>query len=70
MNPQDKPLFDNMVAAALAHKASAELLHVANLVISERAKKQRVKGPGGRLLNFDQVILTRIIIYGINIEIH
>ncbi len=69
MNPQDKNLFDNMVAVAITHKASAELLNVANQIISSGAKKQGVKGPGGRLLNFDHVILTRIVIYGVNIEI-
>jgi hypothetical protein len=69
MNNQDKSLFDNMVAVANAHKASAELLDVANQLISLKSKEQGIKGPGGRLLNFDQVILTRIVIYGINIEI-
>lgn len=60
MNTQDKSLFDNMVAVANAHKASAELLDVANQLISLKSKEQGIKGPGGRLLNFDQVILTRI----------
>lgn len=69
MNPQDKGLFDNMIAVANAHKASAELLDIANQLISLKFKEQGIKGPGGRLLNFDQVILTRIVIYGINIEI-
>lgn len=69
MNPQDKALFDNMVAVANTHKASAELLNVANQIISLRSKEQGIKDPGGRLLNFDHVIITRIVIYGVNIEI-
>ncbi len=69
MDEQHKSMFDNMVAVANAHKASAELLHGISQYINQYAEKKELKGPGGRILNFSHVVITRIIIYGLNIEI-
>lgn len=59
-----------MYGIANTYKTSAELLDAANLMISALAQKQGVKRPNGdETLKFDEVIISRIILYAINIEI-
>lgn len=57
------------MGVANTHKSSAELLDAMNHLITIKTQQQGIKGPNGNLLKFDEVILTRIVIYGLNIEI-
>lgn len=70
MTPEEKIKCGNMFGVAKTYKESAELLDGMNQIVTAIAAKQDIKAPGGRALNFDHVILTRIILYGIAIEIY
>ena len=70
MTPDNKKLFAGMVGIANTYKNSTELLEVVNDMVSRLAANQGVKRPNSTdNLNFDEVVITRIVIYAINIEI-
>lgn len=70
MTEEVKTKCGNMFGVAKTYKESAELLDGMNQLVTALAASQNVKAPGGRELNFNQVILARIILYGIAIEIY
>ena len=70
MTEENKIKFSNMFGIANTYKTSTELLDGANQVFSALSLIQNVKRPNGTdTLKFDKVIISRIILYAINIEI-
>ena len=70
MIEENKAKFSEMFGIANSYKTSSELLNAANQLITAFAAKQGIKRPNGTApLKFDEVIITRIILYAINIEI-
>lgn len=70
MTEENKIKFSNMFGIANTYKTSTELLDGANQVFSALSLIQNVKRPNGTdTLKFDEVIISRIILYAINIEI-
>lgn len=70
MKEENKVKFSEMFGIANSYKTSSELLNTANLLITTFAANQGVKRPNGTdPLKFDEVIISRIILYAINIEI-
>lgn len=68
MSEENKKLLESMVGIANVYKNSSELLNVSNEMIKLFAQKQN-KTHNGRPLEFDHVILSRIILLAIDIEI-
>ena len=59
-----------MFAIANTYKTSAEVVKAANDVFSSLASKQGIKRPNGKdPLKFDEVILSRVLLYAVHIEI-
>lgn len=69
MTNDNKVLCNKMVGIANTYKNSAELLNVANQIITLRAAQQGIKDPHGNPLEFNDVIFSRLLLYSLNIEI-
>ena len=68
MKKENKELCENMFAVANSYKTSAELLNVANELITDLARRQNIM-VNGRPLEFGSVILSRLLLYSLNVEI-
>ena len=68
MTEDNKKLLENMVGIANVYKNSSEVLNMGNLITKLLAERQKLL-VNGKPLEFDHVILSRVILLAIDIEI-
>ena len=68
MTEDNKKLCGDMVGIANTYKNSSEVLNIGNLIIKLLAERQNVQ-VNGKPLEFDHVIISRVILLAIDIEI-
>ena len=61
-------IFSEMVGMANVYKNSSEVMHIGNILLKLFGKNQNII-VDGKTLNFDSVILPRIVLLAIDIEI-
>lgn len=68
MTEENKKLCGEMVGIANVYKNSSEVLNIGNIITKLLAERQNVT-VNGRPIEFDHVILSRVILLAIDIEI-
>lgn len=68
MTEENKKLCGDMIGIANVYKNSSEVLSIGNEIIKSLALQQN-KMHNGKLLEFDHIIISRIILLAIDIEI-
>ena len=69
MTEENKIKAQNMFAIAESYKQSAVFLPLMNEFLKTAANKQSVRMPSGKVLNFDCVHLSSVVLYGLASEI-
>lgn len=65
-----KKKIEGMYASVKCFKDSAELMKLADQLVTTQAAIQGIKNPSGSPLQFNYVILTQVVLYGLIIEIN
>ena len=68
MTAENKKKIGDMVGIANTYKNSSEVLNIGNLITKLLAERQNIQ-VNGKPLEFDHVIISRVILLAIDIEI-